>query len=356
MLDKTHILHISDLHFGETHAFKNQNGKNDTEQLATHITRDLKQNNFQPQCVVVSGDLTEKATSEEFDEAEKFLRSLSKKLNLEIKNFIFTPGNHDVDWTKTEQNTLLRNYQTFLRLIYGNNVLSDNKYLTLTWSNKHTFILSINSCAVEGPDHPGIGWVNYKQLEDAKNKFENSWNNCDVRIAVLHHHLVPVNWNSVTPEPPKKHSLTLNTEQIISWLIKNGFQLVLHGHQHQPFFAGETRYYEDTPNWNLSPHLLVFGAGSAGASDNLLGNIGRRSYSFLSVSSSGIDVISRSFRENDMNTVLCLRNIPILPHKIDLTFQSILNNLIRRHDQFRQTAVVKTVDKTENTKILKISI
>ena len=70
------MVHISDLHFGRT---------DDTvvEQLV-HSVRQVK-----PDVVAVSGDLTQRARSREFERARAFLRSLPTPQ-------IVVPGNHDV--------------------------------------------------------------------------------------------------------------------------------------------------------------------------------------------------------------------------------------------------------------------
>src|SRR5690348_12907573 len=70
------IAHISDLHFGRT----------DPEVLAglQHALHAAK-----PDLVVVSGDLTQRARSQQFEAAARFLKSLPQPQ-------VVVPGNHDV--------------------------------------------------------------------------------------------------------------------------------------------------------------------------------------------------------------------------------------------------------------------
>jgi 3',5'-cyclic AMP phosphodiesterase CpdA len=70
------IVHLSDLHFGRTDA-------NVVRALADAVTK------LQPSLVVVSGDLTQRARTQQFVEAREFLNGLPRPQ-------LVVPGNHDV--------------------------------------------------------------------------------------------------------------------------------------------------------------------------------------------------------------------------------------------------------------------
>src|ERR671938_935858 len=74
--DMKKIVHLSDLHFGRIDAGL-------VEPLVAAV------NEAQPTLVVVSGDLTQRARSQQFEEARAFLDRLPKPQ-------IIVPGNHDV--------------------------------------------------------------------------------------------------------------------------------------------------------------------------------------------------------------------------------------------------------------------
>jgi len=113
-----------------------------------------------------------------------------------------------------------------------------------------------------------------------------------VRVAVLHHHLVPVTWMESRPNLDHP-SLTLNTERVLSWLSENGFQVVLHGHQHQPFCAAEVRFGKSKKRFARS-EIVILGAGSAGAKPVRLDHgLGRIHYQLLSVVPGQIELHSR---------------------------------------------------------------
>lgn len=70
------LVHISDLHFGRMN-----------EEILDPLITDITQ--LQPHLVAVSGDLTQRARSAEFEQAQAFLKALPRPR-------IVVPGNHDV--------------------------------------------------------------------------------------------------------------------------------------------------------------------------------------------------------------------------------------------------------------------
>jgi 3',5'-cyclic AMP phosphodiesterase CpdA len=70
------IVHLSDLHFGRVNAA-----------LIEPLTRVVRE--LQPDLVAISGDLTQRARSHQFQQARSFLDALPKPQ-------IVVPGNHDI--------------------------------------------------------------------------------------------------------------------------------------------------------------------------------------------------------------------------------------------------------------------
>lgn len=88
------ILHLSDLHFG---------AEDDVDVRLYQLSRDLNDkvdglgfDNLD--YLVISGDLTNRATKEEFDHAYKFISGLIERFNLSAERCIIVPGNHDLSW------------------------------------------------------------------------------------------------------------------------------------------------------------------------------------------------------------------------------------------------------------------
>ena len=61
------------------------------------------------------------------------------------------------------------------------------------------------------------------------------------RIAVLHHHVMPVTYRDI-PMKDVGYSVVLDAEAFARWVVQNRVDLVLHGHMHQPFHACVGRY------------------------------------------------------------------------------------------------------------------
>lgn len=89
-----HILHLSDLHI---------TAEADLASLLQPLCSDLEDHSeglgrFRPDLVIVSGDLTNRATPEEFEAARQFLAQLLERLKLTTERCIVVPGNHDLNW------------------------------------------------------------------------------------------------------------------------------------------------------------------------------------------------------------------------------------------------------------------
>lgn len=302
--DPTTILHISDLHFGSDFDERRVG----VDSLLDSLVRDLKEVNKRPDCLVVSGDLTTQGEPGGHADALKFLVDLTSELGLARKDVVIVPGNHEIDWKEIKRcqdagcpvdelrAAAFRSYQNNLfNKFYGLDRLDTASWFTTHWSDKRVFVLGLNSCMIDGPDHQGVGYVDPNQMGDALKMFGNKWRDCSTRIAVVHHHLVPVTWMEANPDlnPP---SLTINTQRVLDWLVKNSFHAVLHGHQHQPFCAAEVRfdkYKGSDPTRFARSEIVLLGAGTIGANRSRLNNIGRNHYQLLSITQGQIELHSR---------------------------------------------------------------
>lgn len=126
------ILHLSDLHVG---------GEDDPASLFQPLAADLED----PQgglgverldYLVISGDITQRATPAEFEKAHAFVSQLIERFGLTAERCIVVPGNHDLDWD-TEVYTWKKKRQvevgrlnagTFLEAGDGYNIRDEAKY------------------------------------------------------------------------------------------------------------------------------------------------------------------------------------------------------------------------------------
>jgi len=268
------ILHLSDPHFtnnNDRFYFFNKGTDHFAEQIATAL-RDAGQ---KPSFVVASGDLTWDGDPTDFNLAKKFFKKLLTLLNLDVSKLLLIPGNHDIRWRRgqdkiADDKERVDAYRLFYEGLKQTDMSSD---LTEIHVSKEATVVGLNSASIESPNAAGIGYVGDEQWDECwkRAQKDTAFNPSAVRIAVLHHHLVPVTW--IEPHlTDKQFSLTLDAESLQSRLLDAGFTLVLHGHQHQPFLR-----LLSAPTLKQQHCLLVAGAGSAGAGREKLGD-GRRNH------------------------------------------------------------------------------
>jgi 3',5'-cyclic AMP phosphodiesterase CpdA len=203
------IFHCSDLHFGHPAVPEQYES---IEALIQERT---------PAVVAISGDLTQRARSGEFQRARAFIRHAER-----VSKVIVVPGNHDVAWWFSpfgmgRDNNLLRKYRQYINediepvlrvpgaTFVGLNSCHGVILRALTWNLRD---LSI------------IGYVREKQMSRAAAEFSESADG-DARIIVLHH-------NPVRGQLSQRHGLR-NTKRVLSAFAELGVDLVCCGHDHQ---------------------------------------------------------------------------------------------------------------------------
>jgi 3',5'-cyclic AMP phosphodiesterase CpdA len=205
----TTVFHVSDLHFGWPAV---------TEQIDA-IEEIIEREKFD--VVAISGDLTQRSRSGEFQRARAFIRDANK-----VSRVITVPGNHDVAWWRAplgfrEKSKVYENYRKYIdrnlepvlhvagATFVGINTAHGVTRRTLTWNLRDISI---------------IGDIHKKQLDQAKNIFTKSAPR-DARVIVMHH-------NPVRGELSQRHGLK-NTQKILGAFAEMGVDLVLCGHDHQ---------------------------------------------------------------------------------------------------------------------------
>ena len=106
------LLHVSDVHFG-VHEPGDQ--RRITDGVLDAIRGHLSEGRSPPVFCIVSGDLTQSATPEQFDEGERWLQRLSKTASPSGAPLFIVPGNHDVrrpERDSDEEATILREWRS----------------------------------------------------------------------------------------------------------------------------------------------------------------------------------------------------------------------------------------------------
>ena len=205
----TTVFHVSDLHFGWPAV---------PEQIEA-IERIIHERKFD--VVAISGDLTQRSRSGEFQRAAVFIRDAKK-----VSKVITVPGNHDVAWWKAplgvrDRSRIYENYRRFIdrnlepvlhvpgATFVGLNTSHGVTWRTLTWNMRDISI---------------IGDIHKHQLDEAKQLFDKAPAK-DARVIVMHH-------NPVRGELSQRHGLK-NTQKILGAFAEMGVDLVCCGHDHQ---------------------------------------------------------------------------------------------------------------------------
>jgi Icc protein len=221
------IVQLSDLHCG-TQFF-----------LPNLLERAIAETNeLEPDVVVISGDLTSNGFKDEYALARRYLNGI------ECDAMIVIPGNHD------SRNV---GYVHFEELFGDRSSVLRRNGVT---------IVAVDSTEPD-VDNGQIGRGRYGWIEE---QFSDP---ADLRIFVVHHHLLPV------PGTGRERNIVHDAGDALECLQRAGVDLVLSGHKHVPYA------------WKLED-LFVVNAGTV-SSARLRGN-GRPCYNIVEVTGTHVDV------------------------------------------------------------------
>ncbi|MFL6202804.1 MAG: metallophosphoesterase family protein [Thermoanaerobaculia bacterium] len=198
------ILHISDVHFGPPHLPRVSQG------VLEFVER------HRPSLVVLSGDLTQRAKPEQFQEARAFVDLIPVPT-------IVVPGNHDVPLYRVWE----RAFQPF-----GCYRRYFSEELEPVFRDGELLIVGINTA---------YGWtvkegrIKLGRLLEVARIFEEAPAGL-FKIVVAHHHMIP---------PPNFGSQRVlgNAYEAIDLFSGVGVDLILSGHQHQTYIGNSEEFY-----------------------------------------------------------------------------------------------------------------
>lgn len=198
------LLHLSDLHFGK--AF--------VPEVAETVLEHSRE--IEPDVVVVSGDLTQRAKAREFEQAAEYLNQLGAPV-------VVTPGNHDVPFYRIWER-FLTPYANYHRYINSElNTVTQVAGLRIVALNSSRRLTLTN------------GRIRRSQLAFAQRAFEQA-SDSSVRIVVTHHHLAPppdfVGGNVM---PFARRALRRFTEFEVD--------LILGGHMHRSYIGNSLDFF-----------------------------------------------------------------------------------------------------------------
>ena len=194
------LAHLSDIHFGRT-----------DPAAVEGLVRSLEE--ARPDLVVVSGDFTQSARTEEFAAARAFLDRLPAPV-------FAVPGNHDLpQWNPVER--LFRPYVRYRRYI--------GRELEPVWSDAEVGIVGMKSPRrLPHNLNRAVGQVSGRQLERTLARLDALPDDL-VRIVVVHH---PLLLPEVRRDPLPWHAFTRGAEGALKAFSRHRVRLVLSGHLH----------------------------------------------------------------------------------------------------------------------------
>jgi 3',5'-cyclic AMP phosphodiesterase CpdA len=195
------IAQVSDIHCGEI----------TFEETLMQSTVD-RVNRMEPDMVIVAGDLTAGGYEWEFEEAAKWLARIEAPK-------VVIPGNHD------SRNV---GYLHFRRLFGERYSKRRIEFDPLRVERLRATGLTVVAVDSSEPDlnEGQIGREHYEWIVDQFDQPD------DVKIFVLHHHLVAV------PGTGRERNTINDAGDVLALLTGTGVDIVLSGHKHVPFFWG----------------------------------------------------------------------------------------------------------------------
>ncbi len=195
------ILHLSDIHA--------QAGQ-DFDGLSNSVIQSIK-GRPRPQLLVVSGDLGFQGAG--VDRALPLVRALTAALKLGPERVVCCPGNHEVASQVPE--TAFSPYEKAMYTLLEDEERS-RAQPTAAYGVDSLDIVALNSSG--HCDHT-FGRIDLEALTNAIKSLRRG----SVRLAVVHHHWIPIHGDA---------SHITNAYEALSLLVRNDFLAVLHGHRH----------------------------------------------------------------------------------------------------------------------------
>ena len=240
-----YVLHLSDLHFSD---------ETQVDQWHAQLLLDLR-NQMQIRelsAVVISGDITNHATVEQFGFAQNFLHQLCESFHIAKQRLIIVPGNHDVNWTLTDQGQDgFSPYAAFYQQLTGSAYppSADAQTTLLHLADLKLLVLGSNSAWKIDRANPSRAGLHAGAFGRALGSLLNNeeYQTCN-KLAVWHH-------------PPAELTAEAGLDgAVLEQLAQAGFRLILHGHIHRADNA-RFRYYRQSSVGGLE----ILTAGTFGA-------------------------------------------------------------------------------------------
>jgi 3',5'-cyclic AMP phosphodiesterase CpdA len=189
------LAQISDLHFGKIDPLV-------VEAIATDLDE------FEPNLVIVTGDLTQRAKLEQFEQAQRFLKRLCCR-------YLVIPGNHDIAPIYRPMARLFAPYARYRHFIAQelDSVYIDDEVMVMGLNTVHPLRISEGKVS-----HDQIAWIVGQTVRHPG----------VLHVLATHHPIVSL------PGRPLEHRVRRSTP-LLRALEHAGVDLVLSGHLHESY-------------------------------------------------------------------------------------------------------------------------
>ncbi|NJM73923.1 MAG: hypothetical protein HC862_29565 [Scytonema sp. RU_4_4] len=274
----THILHLSDLHFGRV-----DDSYNWYDQIAQDLYSELNCEKLDG--LILSGDIANKSTPQEYEAAKEFLNNLCQEFQVSSEKIVIVPGNHDLNWGLGEAAYTLVRRKDYTEPLDENHIIDKGEYIEVVdqeqykqrfahfsqfyqdikgeaypleydqqatlhhFPEQNLLILGLNSAWQLDHHYRSRAGIHPRALTNALTQIRRNqdYKNC-VKIAVWHHPL-----NSAFEDRIKDTGF-------MERLAQAGFRFALHGHIHK---AENSLYSYDVTTGGRKLNIIC--AGTFGA-------------------------------------------------------------------------------------------
>jgi len=272
------VVHASDIHFGEPHL--------------AHVAEAflVSARDAEPDVVVVSGDLTQRAKVREFEAAAAYLDRLRDECGAPL---VVTPGNHDVPLYRIVER-LAEPYRNYRRFI-------DEELDTVTRIPGMTLV-ALNSAA---PRRAIVnGRIRSHQLDFARSAFRDAPDD-DMRVLVAHHHLAPApDYEGDKPLP--------GARRILEELQEMDVGMVLGGHLHRGYIVDSLDVY---PGKDREHGVVVIHSGTTTSGRGRARERLKNSFNIIRVADGWLEITHQMYQEDPGRFLpLSRHRFPRRPH------------------------------------------
>lgn len=280
------LLHLSDLHFAPTaFAFTDKERQPDPNQLISMLRRDPELET-PPEAIVISGDVSSRGDPTAYEYALRFIQALQAQWP--AAKLLVVPGNHDV--LLDEPADPHHAFVAMLKQVYGDEfstlypfALPDGRFarrqclVAIHRVPGRLLIVAANSAAnikaatTTTPDGERViddrAHLDDEVLELIAEKLKGLGDGRELRVFVMHHHLLPFipDWEQTIQRSSAPGALDAsmvgNSAELQGWLGSHGFHMLLHGHKHKSHGRLDTLW---RPDADEGASVLIVGGGSSG--------------------------------------------------------------------------------------------